>query len=141
MSRRLSREIAIQTLFFLDFNPTFGVHDALEAVFLEREKISNSVKEYSKFLVDGTKENLTEIDAFLTKLSKQWKLNRMPSVDRNIARLALFEMKYSKEPLNAGIVINEAVELAKVFGTEDSSRFINGILGSAVRSDEMVDHE
>ena len=138
MSRRLSREIAVQTLFFLDFNPSFGMNDALEAVFSEREKVSNSVKEYSKFLVNGTKENLQDIDDFLTKLSKQWKLSRMPSVDRNIARLALFEMKYSKEPLTVGIVINEAVELAKIFGTEDSSRFINGILGSAAKVEESL---
>lgn len=132
MSRRKAREMALQALFQLDFNSTEAT-DALHLVFGENEKINEKAKEYTLQLVQGTKYHLEEIDKTISEVSSEWKLNRMTGVDRNIARIAVYEMMYSEEELPPNVVINEAVELAKSFGTEESSRFVNGILGSLVK--------
>ncbi len=138
MSRRKAREMAVQALFQLDFNSGVTSEEALTAVLTERgEEVNENTKLYAKALVDGTYNNLPAIDEYISELSREWKLDRMAGVDRNIARMAIFEMKYSQERLQPGVAINEAVELAKTFGTEDSSRFINGILGSIVKNKEL----
>lgn len=138
MSRRKAREMAVQALFQLDFNTGITSEEALTAVFGERgEAINETTKIYAKSLVEGTQSNLAAIDNYISDLSREWKIDRMAGVDRNIARMAIFEMKYSEERLQPGVAINEAVELAKTFGTEDSSRFINGILGSIVKNKEL----
>ncbi|SHI42171.1 transcription antitermination factor NusB [Propionispora hippei] len=133
MSRRKAREMALQTLFQLDFNSA-DYNDALGLVFDENLQVSTKAKEYTEQLVQGTQAHLEEIDNIISKVSNEWKLERMTGVDRNIARIAVYEMTYSEEKLPPNVVINEAVELAKAFGTEDSSRFVNGILGSLVKS-------
>ncbi|HWR39400.1 MAG TPA: transcription antitermination factor NusB [Patescibacteria group bacterium] len=141
MSRRKAREMAVQTLFQLDFDPARDVMEALETIFDEREDINEKAQSYAKDLVLGTYEHLTDIDRFISSTSKEWKLERMPGVDRNIARVAIFEMKYSQEKLSPNVAINEAVELAKIFGTDESGRFINGILGALVKNRSMFDSE
>ncbi|HWR09964.1 transcription antitermination factor NusB [Sporomusa sp.] len=137
MSRRKAREMAVQALFQLDFNAGVSNDEALNAVFSEREDINENTKLYAKSLVEGTYNNLAAIDDYISELSREWKIERMAGVDRNIARMAIYEMKYSNERLQPGVAINEAVELAKTFGTEDSSRFINGILGSIVKNNGL----
>ncbi|SMC58806.1 transcription antitermination factor NusB [Sporomusa malonica] len=137
MSRRKAREMAVQALFQLDFNSGVTNDEAINSVFSEREDINESTKLYAKSLVEGTYYNLAAIDEYISELSREWKIDRMAGVDRNIARMAIYEMKYSNERLQPGVAINEAVELAKTFGTEDSSRFINGILGSIVKNKEL----
>jgi len=133
MSRRKARELALQALFQLDFNeqePT----EALEAAFAETQGAGPKTRAYAKDLVGGTHRHLQEIDEIISGLSLEWKLDRMPGVDRNIARIAIYEMSYAGEEISPNVVINEAVELAKTFGTDDSSRFINGILGAMIKS-------
>lgn len=132
MSRRKARETAVQALFYLDFNHT-DMESAIAAVMDERETMSGNAKDYARLLVSGAREHQGEIDRIIAAVSNEWKLDRMAAVDRNIARVAIFEMNYSGEKLPPNVIINEAVELAKTFGTEDSSRFINGILGSLVK--------
>ena len=132
MSRRKAREMALQALFQLDFNKT-EPDTALTAVFEEFGEGTEKTKSYARALVDGTSAHLQEIDDIIGGLSLEWKLDRMPGVDRNIARMAVYEMNFGEEGLTPNVVINEAVELAKIFGTEDSSRFINGILGAIVK--------
>jgi N utilization substance protein B len=129
--------MAVQALFQLDFNAGVSNDEALNAVFSEREDINENTKLYAKSLVEGTYNNLAAIDDYISELSREWKIERMAGVDRNIARMAIYEMKYSNERLQPGVAINEAVELAKTFGTEDSSRFINGILGSIVKNNGL----
>ncbi|MBP2642268.1 MAG: NusB antitermination factor [Firmicutes bacterium] len=129
MSRRKAREIALQTLFQIDFNH-IDVDKALACVLEESGTVSEKAESYASRLIAGTKEHLEEIDTIIEKLSEEWALKRMPGVDRNIARLAVFELNFSKEEVPPNVVINEAVELAKTFGTDDSSRFINGILSA-----------
>ncbi len=132
MSRRKSREMALQTLFQLDYNAA-DKNEALQAVLSENNNLAGNTKEYAEYLVTGTKEHLTEIDAVIMDISNEWKLDRMAGIDRNIARIAIYEMNFGTEELPPNVVINEAIELAKLFGTEESSRFVNGILGALVK--------
>lgn len=132
MSRRKSREMALQTLFQLDYN-TADKAEALEAVMGENNNLGEKTKEYTEYLVAGTQEHLVEIDLIIANVSNEWKIDRMAGIDRNIARMAIYEMNFGSEQLPPNVVINEAVELAKVFGTEESSRFVNGILGALVK--------
>ncbi|SDF09935.1 transcription antitermination factor NusB [Sporolituus thermophilus] len=138
MSRRKAREIALQTLFQLDFNDTDPVA-ALAALAQDRDDVSKTAQEYARQLVTGTKDHLTEIDAIIAGQAREWKLERMAGVDRNIVRMAIYEMRYGPEKLPPNVVINEAVELAKTFGTEESGRFVNGILGALVKQQAAQD--
>jgi len=132
MSRRKAREMALQTLFQLDYNNT-GKDEALQTILSEHDSIDENTRKYTENLVIGTQEHLNEIDKIIGKISNEWKIDRMPGIDRNIARMAIYEMRFGNETLPPNVIINEAVELAKLFGTEESSRFVNGILGSLVK--------
>lgn len=132
MSRRKSREMALQTLFQLDYN-TADKNEALQAVLSENNNPGENTREYTEYLVTGTQQHLEEIDIIISKVSSEWKIDRMAGIDRNIARMAIYEMNFGNEELSPNVVINEAVELAKIFGTEESSRFVNGILGALVK--------
>lgn len=134
MSRRKAREIALQALFHLDFNDA-GQREAIEAALGEEEKLSDSALAYAKEIVEGVLAHLEEIDRRIGEGSTEWKVERMPGVDRNITRIAVYEMRLGKEELTPNIVINEAVELAKKFGTDASARFVNGVLGKMIKSD------
>lgn len=85
--------------------------------------------DYCRDLVLGVEAHQVRIDRLIENTSENWALSRMPLVDRNILRLAVFEMLYRDEDVPDSVAINEAVEMAKVYGGEDSSKFINGILG------------
>ena len=132
MSRRKAREMALQTLYQLDFNAT-EPDQALATAVDEAGEVDTKTRDYAWALVSGATANRAVIDEIIATASAEWKLDRMASVDRNIARIAIYEMRFGSESLSPGVVINEAVELAKTFGTDDSSRFVNGILGSLVK--------
>ena len=106
---------------------------AVDAALEEGVLLPARDRDYVRDLVHGTNANLEAIDALITENSREWKVERMSGIDRNVTRLAIYEMKFSPEKLTPNIVINEAVELAKKFGTDDSGRFVNGILGAMVR--------
>ena len=133
MSRRKAREMALQSLYQLDFNAT-GPEQALTAAVEAAGEPDAKTKAYAWELFSGATANRIAIDEIIVRASAEWKLDRMASVDRNIARIAVYEMRFGSEPLTPNVVINEAVELAKTFGTEESSRFVNGILGSLVKN-------
>ena len=139
MSRRQAREIALQALFQLDLNHTVDAQDAvaqqqaLDAALGECKPLSDHDRAYAGVLVRGTRQYLTDIDHLITKSSREWKVERMSGIDRNITRIAVYEMDFSEEKITPNIAINEAVELAKKFGTDDSKRFVNGILGAMVK--------
>ena len=132
MSRKLAREAAFKALFELDFN--YESETSLElaiATMYEDEPHLTSQKDraYIESRVKGAWTRLPEIDAIISEhLKEGWQLVRLMAVDRNILRLAVYEMKYAEPKIAKGIVINEAVELAKRYGTDESSRFVNGIL-------------
>ena len=88
---------------------------------------------YAKRLVRGTLENREEIDELIREQAENWRLERMPVVDRNILRLAVFELLYEEEIPHL-VVLDEAIELAKLFGAERSGRFVNGLLDGLLRT-------
>jgi N utilization substance protein B len=83
---------------------------------------------YADELIRGVQKSKAEIDAKIQSSSQHWKVDRMATIDRNILRVAVYEMRFSPAPLKENIVINEAVEIAKKFGTTDSASFVNGLL-------------
>jgi len=127
--RRRAREFALQLLFQLDLSPE-PAETAIES-FWTGKRIKRAVVDFANDLVRGASEWKDWIDSVLGTSSHHWRVSRMAVVDRNILRLALYEMIVSKRtpPI---VVINEAIEIAKKFGNEDSGPFINGIL-DAVR--------
>lgn len=135
MSRRKAREVALQVLFQLDFNAA-SKDEALDTVLLERDDLSDKAKSYAKELVDGTQTELNNINDVISGIASEWKLDRMAGVDRNIVRMAIYEMRFANEKLTPNVVINEAVELAKKFGSDESGRFVNGLLGSLVKGSQ-----
>lgn len=144
-SRVMARETAFKALFQLDFNFAAEGEDSTayedlaietmidDANFLtegnDPRKLTEEDLLYVEETVKGTRAHLKEIDAIISEHLKQsWQLSRIMAADRNILRLAVYEMRFVEPPLSKNIVINEAVELAKIYGTDDSSRFVNGIL-------------
>ena len=89
--------------------------------------------EYARILFEGALEHRDEIDTLIRSKAEHWRLERMPAVDRNILRLAVYEFLY-QEDVPQLVIINEAIELAKRFGAEDSSRFVNGLLDGLLKS-------
>ena len=126
-TRRKARERALQALFFVDMSRC----DSQEALLLFRTRFNPSEATLPFFieLTNGVVQNHSAIDAIIERFSKHWKLGRMSCVDRNILRIAVFEMLRCRD-IPAKVSINEAIEIGKKYGTEDSGSFINGILDS-----------
>ena len=140
MIRRVGREMVLQSLFQMDFtqaDPEESLKIALE-VQRDEEKSEEAEKAfgYAEKVLKGVSENLSEIDGLIGKYAINWEVKRMPGIDRNILRMAIYEMRFAKEKLPVTVAVNEAVELAKTFGTEKSSRFINGVLGKLMREEK-----
>lgn len=138
MTRRAAREEAFKMIFQVDL----GKNSWSETLSrnLKELSLSEESRLFLKQLVEGTMTHLAEIDAEISKYAQDWKLDRMLSTDRNILRMSLFELKYLKD-IPASVTVNEAVELAKVYGDDDSGRFINGILGNIIRSSGLINDE
>jgi transcription antitermination protein NusB len=129
--RRKAREYALQVLYAIDLNPT-PVDEFFQS-FWELNKSRIEIMEYSMGLVHGTVDNKKEIDSLISKHSSNWKVGRMAVTDRNILRLATYELM--EEPgVPAKVIINEAIEIARKFGTTDSATFVNGVLDSIHQS-------
>ena len=135
MSRRHAREAALLTLFQLEFDAgEVSEEKASELAIDEVEGIKENDLSYAHALVQGTRMHLAEIDAEIARLAKEWKLHRMAAVDRNLIRMAYYEMRYQEERIDPPVAINEAVELAKKYGSDDASRYVNGILAAMQKS-------
>ncbi|MCL6519680.1 MAG: transcription antitermination factor NusB [Armatimonadetes bacterium] len=129
-SRRAARELALNVLYQVDIARILP-QEALDTA-LKNAKLEESSAKFAEELVKGTLEHLKEIDERLKRLSVGWELQRQPAVDRNILRMAIFEILYLDQ-IPPSVSINEAVELAKKYSTEDSGRFVNGVLGALLR--------
>ena len=128
MSRRKSREQAFALLFEKSFND-LSVMDLAEAAQDAREFI---IEPFALELAQGTEEKLADVDALIGEHSHKWSHNRISRVALAVLRLAIYEMKYDDDTPDS-IAINEAVELAKRYGGEEDSSFVNGILGAISR--------
>jgi len=130
-SRRKSRELALQMLFQWEV----GHHtpDKVLATFLPALKADEEVKDFARRLFEGTVGDLGSIDPRLREHAENWKLERMAAVDRNVLRLATYELLHYPETPPA-VVIDEALELARRFSTPDSVEFVNGVLDAVRKS-------
>ena len=127
--RRRAREAALQVLFQVDVGK-LSLDEALAAVAApawERDDWA-----LVEALSRGTNAHLSEIDPIITRFAEHWTIDRMAAVDRNILRMAIYELLHTSTSVR--VIINEAVELAKRYSTEESGRFVNGLLGSVARA-------
>ncbi|HUF93270.1 MAG TPA: transcription antitermination factor NusB [Candidatus Limnocylindria bacterium] len=124
--RRKAREVALQFLYQLDVN---GARDpaAFEGEFWSRHPVDAEARAFADTLVRGSMEHQGRIDELIARYAEHWDLDRMAVVDRNILRLAVYELMLDAE-VPPKVAINEAIEIAKKFGTAESGRFINGVL-------------
>lgn len=130
--RSRAREVALQLLFQRDANP--GVPRSIIDRFLRERLRDPGLIAFSAKLYDGVVEHAAAIDAQLTKAADNWRLVRMANVDRNILRLGAFEVLYPTEDAPIPVAIDEAIEMAKRYGSEDSPKFVNGVLDKINKS-------
>lgn len=134
-NRHLSRSIVLQSLFEWDLNALEkkAVHDVLERNVTEFAPNKTDLPFMEK-LLDGVMSKQPELDQVIEKAAPEWPIDRISPVDRNILRLGLFELLFSdRGEVPAKVAINEAIELAKQFGGDNSSRFVNGVLGAVYK--------
>jgi transcription antitermination factor NusB len=123
--RRQARELAVQVLFNLEFNP--GDPGVSFDLLCKSFSPPKEIREFSRDLVLGVWKNKEDLDKLISRASKNWRIERMSRVDRNILRVAVFEVLYMGD-IPPKVSIDEAVELGKKYGTEDSGAFVNGVL-------------
>ncbi|GGH25137.1 transcription antitermination factor NusB [Paenibacillus segetis] len=145
MKRRLAREIAVQSLYQMEMNEV----EAEEAVTMliseaagenESEVDLSDVEATKAFvleIVNGTWDRKVGIDELLVDYLKGWHISRLSKVDRQVLRLAVYEMIF-RDDIPGKVVINEAIDLAKHFGTEESGKFVNGVLGKMIHDVEQI---
>jgi transcription antitermination protein NusB len=134
-NRHLSRSIVLQTLFEWDLNDMDkkGVQEVLERNVTEFSQNKTDAPFIEK-LLNGVISKRPELDQVIEKAAPEWPIDRISPVDRNILRLGLFELLFAdRKEVPAKVAINEAIELAKQFGGENSSRFVNGVLGAVYK--------
>ena len=131
MGRRQSREIALQMLFASEFDSTDPKTAGL--MVLQTTDTDEESKEFAKELFLGVLRDRDDLDRIISKYLENWKLDRLFTIDRSVLRLSLYELKNLPDTPSS-VVIDQAVRLAKKFGNDESSKFINGILGAFFRS-------
>ena len=137
MKRRKAREYALQLLFQLDIRkekPTVTLFKR----FWADDDPDDEVRDFAEEIVRGTFKHLRTINTKVLACAKNWTLERMATVDRNVLRLATYEILYRMD-IPPSVTINEAIELAKKYGTDESGAFVNGILDSVARMAGKVD--
>lgn len=123
--RRRGREAALKILYSIDLNPVSRNEGCTQI--LDYGEVPEDTREFARELVEETLERMEEIDGHIQNASLKWEINRMAAVDRNVLRLAVSELT-GKTPKPVRVVLNEAIELAKKFGGEESGTFVNGVL-------------
>lgn len=131
-TRRKSRELALQALYQGELAGEDGLLDFEE--FCAHFQVNKKSIPYAKKLVDGIQEKGEVLNQLISKYAENWRLERMSLIDRNILRLAVYEVHY-QDDVPASVAINEAVEIAKRYSTDDSGPFINGILDAMAKEE------
>lgn len=137
-NRHLGRIVALQTLYEYEFrvqseDSSVSVDEVLGRN-LERYEAAIEDKEFVTQLVNGTLKAQDDIDAKIQPIAPEWPIAQIARIDRNILRIGLYELLYTADSVPPKVAINEAVELAKAFGSDNSSKFVNGVLGTAFRT-------
>ncbi|MCA9342077.1 transcription antitermination factor NusB [Candidatus Saccharibacteria bacterium] len=137
-NRHLGRIIALQTLYEAEFRSAANDKSvSLDEVLkrnLERYDKTVEDKEFVKRLTEGVSGSKTELDAIIQPIAPEWPLAQIARIDLTILRMAVYELKEMQDIVPPKVAINEAVELAKAFGSDNSSKFVNGVLGTAYRT-------
>lgn len=137
-NRHLGRILALQSLYELDFRAEFPTDqvDTEEVIERNLSRYENTVedKDFVKDLVHGVSKKIKELDDLLQPIAPDWPIEQIARIDKCILRMALYELKEKAKEVPPKVVINEAVELAKAFGSDNSSKFVNGVLGTAYRT-------
>lgn len=136
-NRHLGRIVTLQVLYEYEFRTQSG--DSIEIADiisrnLERYKSEIDDVDFVKKLVAGVEEAIPELDEKLQPIAPDWPIDQISRIDRTILRMGLYELLYQADSVPPKVVINEAVELAKAFGSDNSSKFVNGVLGTAYRT-------
>jgi N utilization substance protein B len=131
MKRRKAREFALQILFQLDIRKDKPTATILKRFWAEHD-VDEEVQAFTEEIIKGTYKHLTAINEKIHVCAKNWSIDRMAAVDRNVLRMAVYEILYRID-IPTSVTINEAIEIAKKFGTDDSGSFVNGILDSVAR--------
>lgn len=137
MKRRKAREYALQLLFQLDIRKEKPSVTLFKRFWLDEDP-DEEVRAFAEEIVKGTFKHLSSINAKVLACAKNWSLDRMAVIDRNVLRLATYEILYRMD-IPPSVTINEAIELAKKYGTDESGAFVNGILDSVARAAGKVD--
>ena len=124
--RRLARKYALNMLYQSELRPDEPIEEIISQ-FRKRVDVDPEIKRFAELLVRGTMEHLQEIDGVIEKHCEHWEIHRMATLDRCILRFATFEILFLDD-IPPAVTINEAIEIAKEFSTEDSSKFINALL-------------
>jgi len=124
--RRKARELALQLLYQLDLQEESSPEPHLDEFWM-RDPVDAEVRDFTESLIRGTKLHEGKIDEMISGYAQNWEIERMAVVDRNILRQGIFELLWAEE-VPPKVAINEALEVAKKFSTQESSRFINGVL-------------
>ena len=133
-SRRFARQLALQLL----FQQEFQIHNASwQEKFWVNQTASLDVRAFATSLLQGVIDHQSEIDHLIQAFAVGWSIERMPVVDRNILRCAIYELLWEPD-IPAAVTINEAIELAKRFADDDAQRFVNGILDHILRDEERL---
>jgi N utilization substance protein B len=125
-----ARDFAVQFLYQCEADKLFYFSDEHFETFSQYFKVDLSFKDYLKTLVTGVLSNINKLDEIIANHSKNWKISRMASTDRVVLRMATFEILEKMAPDK--VILNEAIELSKRYGTEHSSAFVNGVLDAVV---------
>ncbi|MBP3801017.1 MAG: transcription antitermination factor NusB [Clostridia bacterium] len=135
MDRSSIRELAFKLVYSVEIQKTDDIEEAIKLYIEANEINSTNAKNYIEDAALGIQKNINEIDQEIEKnLKSEWKLERISKIDLSILRLAIYEIKYKEVPFK--VAINEAVELAKKYGEDNSKKFVNGILASVVKDNE-----
>lgn len=121
-----ARELSLKFIYQCDTEKLYYFSETHFSSFISFQSPSDEAKAMSRILCEGVLSNLDNLDAILNKESTKWTVERMPATDRAVLRMATYELGHMKTP--KAVVINEAIELAKKFGTENSGKFVNGLL-------------
>ncbi len=129
-ARRKARELAVQMLYQFDLSG--NLPETIVSTFEELQKSKPNTREFATKIFHGTVAHLAKIDEMIQQQADNWRLSRMAVVDRNIIRLSVYEFLHEDDTPKL-VIIDEAIEIAKKFGTEKSSQFINGILDGILK--------
>jgi N utilization substance protein B len=136
-NRHLGRIVVLQTLYEYEFRSQAQDSNVslVEIVARNLSRYEDTIgdKQFVQDLLNGIIEKQVELDSKLQPMAPEWPISQIARIDRNVLRMGLFELLYMKETVPPKVAINEAVELAKAFGSDNSSKFINGVLGTAYK--------